>query len=266
MKISLIIPTYKPQDYLWECLDSVKNQTFPKKDFELILVLNGCNEPYYTQIKAYIEANLNDLEVNFIQTDQGGVSNARNKALDCIKGEYVAFLDDDDYISPTYLSQLYLQSAPNVVSLCYPLAFQDGQSVTYPYSITKQYDCLAHKGNVSFHKARKFFSGPVYKLIHRDIIGDRRFDPAFKNGEDSLFMFLVSDRMKEVRFTDKSAIYYRRIRLGSATTVNRDRKSVIMNLLRMMKEYSHIYFSGMERYSLSFYITRMLGALRSMMQ
>ena len=55
-------------------------------------------------------------------------------------------------------------------------------------------------------------------------------------------------------YFSESAIYYRRIRLGSATTVNRDRKSVIMNLLRMMKEYSHIYFSGMERYSLSFYI------------
>ena len=50
MKISVIVPTYKPQAYLWKCLDSIYNQTFPKKDYELLLVLNGCNEPYHTQI------------------------------------------------------------------------------------------------------------------------------------------------------------------------------------------------------------------------
>ena len=53
MKISVIIPSYKPQEYLWQCLDSLCSQTFPKEDFELILVLNGCKEPYYEQIKAY---------------------------------------------------------------------------------------------------------------------------------------------------------------------------------------------------------------------
>lgn len=82
MDISVIIPTYKPQSYIWECLDSLKNQTFAKERFEIILVLNGCREPYYSQIHAYIENNLHGYNVNFIQTDQGGVSNARNIALD----------------------------------------------------------------------------------------------------------------------------------------------------------------------------------------
>ena len=53
MKISVIIPTYKPQVYLWECLDTVYAQTFSKKEFEVILVLNGCNEPYNSQIQEY---------------------------------------------------------------------------------------------------------------------------------------------------------------------------------------------------------------------
>lgn len=266
MKISVIVPTYKPQAYLWQCLNSVKNQTLPKEDFELILVLNGCTEPWKGEIENYIATEMRGVNINFIHTEQGGVSNARNIALDYAKGEYVAFLDDDDYISPSYLEQLYVQATSQIVSLCYPLAFQDGQSEFYPYRITKQYRQLDRKGMIPFYKACKFFDGPVYKLIHRDIIGDRRFNPAFKNGEDSLFMFLISDRMKNVRFTDQLAIYYRRIRSGSATTVNRDRKSIVLNLLRMMKEYSSIYFSGMNRYNLAFYTTRMLGALRSMVE
>lgn len=51
MKISVIIPTYKPKAYLWECLDSLVAQTFAKKDFEVLLVLNGCLEPYRSEIE-----------------------------------------------------------------------------------------------------------------------------------------------------------------------------------------------------------------------
>ena len=54
MKISVIIPTYKPKEYIWECLDSLKSQTFDKKEFEIILILNGCKEPYYSEIDKYI--------------------------------------------------------------------------------------------------------------------------------------------------------------------------------------------------------------------
>lgn len=85
MKISIIVPTYKPQAYLWECLDSIYNQTFPKTEYELILVLNGCNEPYNAQIKDWL-AKHSDLQVQYIQTDEAGVSNARNMALDVARG------------------------------------------------------------------------------------------------------------------------------------------------------------------------------------
>ena len=72
IKISVIIPSYKPQDYLWQCLDSICNQTFPKQDYEVILVLNGCNEPYNSQIKQYIGKHP-DVGWNYIQTDNPGV-------------------------------------------------------------------------------------------------------------------------------------------------------------------------------------------------
>lgn len=87
MKISVIVPTYKPQTYLWECLDSIYNQTFSKSEYELVLVLNGCNEPYNAQIKDWL-AKHSDLQVQYIQTDEAGVSNARNMALDVARGVY----------------------------------------------------------------------------------------------------------------------------------------------------------------------------------
>ena len=263
MKISVIVPTYKPQAYLWECLDSIYNQTFPKADYELLLVSNGCNEPYNTQILDWLSKH-KDLNVQFFQIDTGGVSNARNIALDNAKGEYVTFIDDDDLISTAYLKELYEKATPDTVSLCYPYAFNDGDiEKQLPYSITKAYDYICkHKCKNLSSMARKFFSGPCMKLIPMSFIHDRRYDVRFKNGEDSLFMFLISDKIDKVSFTSKDAIYYRRFRENSACTRSKTKREIIANKMNMIKAYISIYLRKPQKYSLLFFITRLLGALR----
>lgn len=263
MKISVIVPTYKPQAYLWECLDSIYNQTFPKSDYELVLVLNGCNEPYNTQILDWLSKH-KDLNVQFFQIDTDGVSNARNIALDNAKGEYVTFIDDDDLISTAYLKELYEKATPDTVSLCYPYAFNDGDiEKQLPYSITKAYDYICkHKCKKLSSMARKFFSGPCMKLIPMSFIHDRRYDVRFKNGEDSLFMFLISDKIDKVSFTSKDAIYYRRFRENSACTRSKTKRKIIANKMNMIKAYISIYLIKPQKYSLLFFITRLLGALR----
>ena len=263
MKISVIVPTYKPQAYLWECLDSIYNQTFPKSDYELVLVLNGCNEPYNTQILDWLSKH-KDLNVQFFQIDTGGVSNARNIALDNAKGEYVTFIDDDDLVSTAYLKELYEKATPDTVSLCYPYAFNDRDiEKQLPYSITKAYDYICkHKCKNLSSMARKFFSGPCMKLIPMSFIHDRRYDVRFKNGEDSLFMFLISDKIDKVSFTSKDAIYYRRFRENSACTRSKTKREIIANKMNMIKAYISIYLRKPQKYSLLFFITRLLGALR----
>lgn len=263
MKISVIVPTYKPQAYLWECLDSIYNQTFPKKDYELLLVLNGCNEPYHTQITEWLSKH-SDLRVQYFQIDEGGVSNARNIALDNIKGKYVTFIDDDDFISSTYLEELYEKAAPDTVSLCYPYAFNDGHiEKQLPYSITNTYNyCIEHKCDKLASRVRKYFSGPWMKLIPMNFIQERRYDVRFKNGEDSLFMFLISDKIKKVAFTSKDATYYRRYRDNSAYTRGKTKREIISNKMSMIKAYISIYLKKPQKYSLFFFITRLLGTLR----
>lgn len=262
MKISVVIPTYKPQSYIWECLDSIKNQTFSKEDFEVILVLNGCNEPYYSQIKEYIDQNLVGYNINFIQTSSSGVSNARNMALDMVRGEYITFLDDDDYISPKYLEELYKAASHDTVSLCYPYAFNDGKSdVQLAYPLTKVFDEYHSKTKLRLSSnVRKYFSGPCMKLIPTEFIQDRRFDIRFKNGEDSIFMFLISDRIKKLSFTTKDAIYYRRFRDGSAVMRTRSASARIKNNINCIQEYTRIFFSG--RYNVLFYLSRIVAEIR----
>lgn len=266
MKISVIIPTYKPRAYLWECLDSLVAQTFSKDDFEVLLVLNGCSEPYKSSIEAYIEKCKDIINIHFTQTDISGVSNARNIALDNAKGEYITFVDDDDYISPSYLEELYAKASPDTVSLCYPYAFNDGEiEKQLQYGITDAYNyCIEHNCRSLASRGRKFFSGPCMKLIPMSFIQGRRYDVRFKNGEDSLFMFLISDRINKIAFTSNEAIYYRRFREGSAVTAKRSKKEVVLNSLKCMNEYTKIFFRG--NYSVYFYISRIIAELGCQLQ
>lgn len=262
MKVTIIIPTYKPKSYLWECLDAICNQTFSKKDFDVIVVLNGCDEPYRTQIEEYI-GNHTDVNWSFVQLDQGGVSNARNYAIEHSRGEYIAFIDDDDVISPTYLEELYSCADIDTIPLSSTIAFNDGEiDKELPYEMTDVFRANAGKQKVPFTLARKFFGGPCMKLIHRSVIGERKFNPNFKNGEDTLFMFSISDKVKYASFTSEKAIYYRRFREGSAVTKKRTLANKFGNAFRMMAEETRIYFTGLGKYNTNFYITRMLGAIR----
>ena len=267
MKISVIVPTYKPQAYLWECLDSIYNQTFHKSDYELVLVLNGCNEPYNAQITEWLSKH-SDLQVQYFQTDEGGVSNARNIALDNARGEYVTFIDDDDLISPVYLQELYENASPDTISLCYPYAFNDGKrEIQLPYGITDAYSyCIEHKCNKLTSRVRKYFSGPCMKLIPMSFIQDRRYDVRFKNGEDSLFMFLISDKIHKLAFTSMQAVYYRRYRENSAYTRKHSWLYIIKNGVQMGCAYTRIFLSNPTHYSFSLYIIRLLGVIKTIIK
>lgn len=264
MKISVIVPTYKPQSYLWTCLDSLSGQTFPKDDYEVILVLNGCREPYYSQIQEYV-ANTR-LNINFIHSDTGGVSNARNIGLDIASGEYVTFIDDDDYVSPLYLQELYDKSDEKTIVLAYPYAFNDGNDEQQiSYAITDTYDAMSSNGRMPFSsEVRKYFNGPWMKLIPMNFIQGRRFDPRFKNGEDALFMFSISDRFQFVDYTSTKAIYYRRYRENSAVTSKKTSCYIFKNTLHLSVAYSSIFFRHPLDYKLGFFINRLMATFRSM--
>jgi glycosyltransferase involved in cell wall biosynthesis len=228
-------------------------------DYEVIVVLNGPKKYYEYSICKYIHENP-QLCIRYFYSETPGVSNARNLGLDQAEGEFIAFIDDDDYVSKSYLRELYEKSSPDTIGLVYPYAFNDGSpEVQLDYSISDEYERCAAKGRQSYLRPKKFFSGPCMKLIHRDVIGNRRFDARFKNGEDSLFMFLISDSMKYVDFTSKDAVYYRRFRENSATTSQKSVKEMFDNCWQRFKANSKVYFSDVRHYSLQRYCMSILG-------
>ena len=269
LKISVIIPTFQPRDYLWECLDSMRNQSFPHNEFEVILVLNGAREPFYTDIEKYINDTLQGaINIRLFYSELGNVSNARNIGLDNALGGYIVFIDDDDYVSESYLSAMFSKASQEIIPITLLKGFCDDNTLTEEE--VRQYNSMKcqlyqeHylKGKAPYKTAIKYFSSPVMKMIHREIISGRRFNLKFKNGEDALFMFSISDRMRYVDFATEDAIYYRRHRKGSLVNSGRGRIKKLSNALRLVVAYSNIYFSSPLRYSLPFYLNRVLAVFK----
>jgi glycosyltransferase involved in cell wall biosynthesis len=265
VKISVIVPTYKPEEYLYCCLDSLMSQSLDKSLYEILLILNGCGDPYPSLIKTYLNKEDGGGLVRFFHSPVAGVSNARNMGLDVAKGEYITFVDDDDFVSPTYLEELLGKASQDTVAISNELRYNEKEDTNIEESWSLEYNRKAPYGKQHYSGMRKFFSGPWMKLIHRDTIASYRFDTRFTNGEDSLFMFAISANMKYVDFTSADAIYYRRVRAGSAMSKERKAKAMIRNRFRMIGEFMRIYRKNPKAYNLRFLMTRIMGCLHSIM-
>ena len=257
MNISIIIPTYKPGSYLKDCLESINNQTMDKKCFEVIIVLNGVIKPYIEYI--YSLTKMYDFNSVVIPTETPGVSNARNLGLSRTQGEYVCFIDDDDKISPSYLENLYSKATPNNIVASNVKAFYNNSNKTENDYIASAYKKLINKNTpLSVFKGRKFMSSSCCKIISRRIIQDVRFDTNLKIGEDSVFMAKISKKVKSIVLSDSSAIYYRRLRAGSASRVKQPILKKCNIVCKLLKKYTKMLTPS---YNIPFIATRIVAAL-----
>lgn len=261
--ISVIIPTFKPQKYIEDCLLSLQNQKLNPKAFEIILILNGCYNPWFDTISEFINCKLSRMNIRLIHSELGGVSNARNIGIDNAKGKYIAFIDDDDYVSPMYLELLLGKAEDNTMVLSDALSFIDGKNgFDETYSMHKTYLKCYDKSNPSIFDIRHLLNGPCMKLIPHQAIGDIRFDTRFRNGEDSLFIYNVLRNINHFKFAGSQAIYYRRFREGSAVTRKDTIWYIIRNAFALNNVQLGIYLRNISRYNFFYTALRLLASFK----
>lgn len=124
-EISVIVPVYRVEPYLRQCVDSILSQTFT--DFELILVDDGSPDNCGAICDEYA---LKDSRVRVIHKQNGGLSDARNAGIDMAKGEFLTFIDSDDLVAPEYLNRLYhsIKSSAAEIAICNMLPFKDSSN------------------------------------------------------------------------------------------------------------------------------------------
>ena len=100
--ISLVVPIYNVENYLWSCLDSIAKQTY--SNIEVLLVNDGSPDGSATICQEFVAK---DSRFRYIEKENGGLSDARNAGIARAQGEFISFVDSDDWIEPTYVEDLY---------------------------------------------------------------------------------------------------------------------------------------------------------------
>lgn len=218
-KVSVIIPVYNTERYLEQCLDSVVNQSL--NDIEIICVDDGSTDRSPDILRQYGEK---DGRVRIVSRENGGLGNARNSGMEIATGEFISFIDSDDWFDLTALEKLYMKAAGDDADVCmcgrmnHPDYFNEGAGYRilpnrrlypqeYPF-------CINHPdGLIGFSDI------PVWnKLFRRAFLEDNRirFLPVIR-AEDINFTTVALCTASRITILYESLIHYRSMRPESLT-------------------------------------------------
>lgn len=219
--ISIIIPIYNVSQYLNECIQSVVNQSY--KDFECVLIDDGSSDGCEMICDQWAQK---DSRIKVIHQSNQGVSKARNRGIAEAQGEYITFIDSDDWIDPNYLNELFQPIEKYNVDLVVcglQQQYNNGTFQNYSYKtgiikIEKQFTNEFTDINKQF-----LLFGPVIKLYRKSIIQKHNihFPPEYTYGEDLLFNYSYLEYVKAIYIVDQCLYHYRIIGSGTLSSIKR---------------------------------------------
>ena len=187
IKISIIIPVYNIAEYLPRCLDSVLVQTH--KNLEIIVVDDGSIDSSKDVINAYAEK---DSRIVAIFKENSGVSDTRNKGLEIATGDYIGFVDGDDYIEPD-MYEILLKNALKYNADISHCGYKLITPITeyYFYNTGRIVEQNKKEGVIDLIRGDFVEPGIWNKLYKSSVINDIRMPLNIKNNEDYLFNVMV---------------------------------------------------------------------------
>ena len=215
MKLSVIVPVYKVEEYLAECVDSLLNQTV--KDLEILLVDDGSPDRAGEIADRYAAAYPEKVRV--LHIDNGGQGRARNFALPLATGDYVGFVDSDDWVAPDMYGKMLSraeETGADLVVCDFLEHFNDGREKVLPACFQ------AHPLSAAGSSCNKIF--------RRSLIGELRF-PEGLWYEDFFFSAVMLVRSKRTEFVQEPLYVYRR---GQESTMHNNNAAKNLDLICIM--------------------------------
>lgn len=206
--ITIIIPVYNVEKYLKRCVDSVLAQTY--RNFEVILIDDGSPDKSGELCDLFAE---DDCRIRVFHTQNGGVSNARNIGLDNANGDYITFVDSDDYIHPDYLAELLkavMEHKSSKIAVC---SFYHVNSECTEFEEESKRCNFFDKSEINVFREYNYVKAYVLKFIwcaiyDKEIIKKIRFRSGLHLAEDSLFMAEAISLSPDIAIVNKSLYYY----------------------------------------------------------
>ena len=210
--ISIIVPIFNVEEYLDRSISSIIKQTY--KNFELILVNDGSTDNSRLICEGYAKK---DSRIKLINKINGGVASARNVGLENANGQYIGFVDPDDFVDEDYIEFLYYSLVNNKcdISICgYYHYYMDGlKKIKHYENIDEVLDNI--KGMIYLNTVGYYGNGLWNKLFKLELFNDIKF-PEGKLSEDWFVLFKLISKANKIYYNSKPKYYYQQ-RKGSIT-------------------------------------------------
>lgn len=201
--VSVIIPAYNAEKYLAFCLDTVTAQTH--RNLEIIVVDDGSKDSTGKICDDYAER---DSRIKVIHQVNKGLSAARNAAMEIMSGQYIAFIDSDDFIDPRYVEVLLKMCTENgsLISACLAMDTSERKLVELDLSNrTKTFSAIQLLQDLSILEA--YYDTVISKLFAAELFKTLRF-PVGKLHEDSYIILSLIENAKNITFSEDILYYY----------------------------------------------------------
>ncbi len=225
IKVSIIVPFYNVENYIETCLESLVNQTL--EDIEIILVNDGSKDNSEKIAQKFIQNYPN--KIVYLKKENGGLSDARNYAIPKAKGEYIAFIDSDDYVEINMYEEMYKKAKEENLDYV-----ECNFLWEYPDKV------LESKGTQYKDKKEMFIKARVVawnKLIKKEIVQKNKIEfPKGYRYEDVEFFYKLLPYINNYGIVEKPFIHYIQ-RENSISNVQNSKTKDIINVLGHVIEY-----------------------------
>lgn len=250
MKISTIIPVYNCETYIEQTLEILRLQSFPKKDLEVIVFLDGCTDKTPEIVKKY-QKNHSDLHLKIINSSQNvGLSKARNKAASVAVGKYIHFMDCDDLINEDFYTELY-KSAENTNCDVAVASFYNEKYPKISMFFDKDIIIKSLQDKIDYTQVDKHGYAWRY-LIKRSFWeeNDFAFPEDVKYVEDLVLMNKLIYKCNYISLVP-GAIYYYKYRANSMLNKNTDSERRDADYKKALSELNNFFTKSHINYSVN---------------
>lgn len=220
-KVSLIVPAYNVKKYIRKCIISIENQTY--QNYEIIIIDDGSTDGTSDII---LEAAAGNPKIKVLNGGHKGVSNARNMGLDYVEGDYVTFVDSDDFLCENYLEKLvsWLEQENVDLAICGTNDVSEEEKIV-KQSVQIGAEILDNDQFLSDIVLCKKYTCTVWGKIYKyEFIKNLRFDTSISISEDFKFLYYLSLKIKKVYY-NSMPLYNWLVRSNSALHTARCRQT-----------------------------------------
>lgn len=241
--ISIIVPCYNVENYLSECVDSLVNQSY--RNTEILLIDDGSTDKTADIAQKYAAEYEN---VKYFYRENGGLSAARNSGIELAKGEYLAFVDSDDWLDLQYVEKMYaaLSNSHADISMCgYQKEETEHEKVSFDKDVVLSSHAVMRILGDIYPKENVLSVIACNKLFKRELFDVERFKEGIIHEDEFMAHRIIGKATSVAVITD--ALYHYRIRAGSITTSDRSQNLKRLDYLKALKdrlEYCHSMFYG----------------------